>query len=48
MSKVLAVDVVRIAKRPMDSKDKELKQDESNGDLKFTITIGLGGNLACY
>jgi hypothetical protein len=25
-----------------------MKQDESDGDSKFTITIGLGGKLANY
>jgi hypothetical protein len=25
-----------------------MKQDESNGDLKFTATIGIGGNSTSY
>jgi hypothetical protein len=29
-------------------KGRIVKQDESNGDLEFTMTIGLGGNLASF
>jgi hypothetical protein len=29
-------------------KQKIVKQDESNGDLEFIVTIGIGGKLTSY
>ncbi len=43
------VDVVRIVVRSIDSEDKEfVKQNELDGDPKFTLIIGLGGKSSSH
>jgi hypothetical protein len=36
------VDTIKITECSTNSKNKRLKQDESDGDLEFSTTIGLG------
>ncbi len=43
------VDIVKITKWSIDCKDeRSVKQDESNGDLEFIMTIEFGGKLASW